>query len=65
VPAGIPLALSTARCWTRVTLSRAVPSSSVSLASMTTCGLNSLGMRLTARVRQGCDPQSGRIVRVL
>lgn len=29
---------------TRVTLSRAVPSSSVSLASMTTAGLNSSGM---------------------
>ena len=36
--------LSSARCWTRVTLSRAVPSFSVSLASIATCGLNSLGM---------------------
>ena len=38
-----PCVLSVSRCWTRVTLSRAVPSSSVSFASMTTWGLNSFG----------------------
>lgn len=36
--------LSSPRCCMRVTLSLAVPSSSVILASMIICGLNSLGM---------------------
>ena len=48
---GPPDALNDARCWMRVTLSRAVPSSSVIFASMTTWALNSLGMaRLRSRV---------------
>ena len=41
--AGRPRRLSSLRCWTLVILSRAVPSSSLSLASMTTWGFSSLG----------------------
>ena len=40
---GCPAMLSANRCWIRVALSRAVPSSSVIFASMMIRGLNSLG----------------------
>ena len=45
------LILNSPRCWTRVILSRAVPSSSVIFASMTTCGLNSSGMMKSGACR--------------